>query len=375
MRSKSVQHHHVRAGTTLLIVIVALAILGALVAGGFFASWREARVGADSIQRTRALAAAEYGAYSALSPARWTYAWNTMPPVRHARIAREALDRDVFVDVNVWKLSSATALITSLGSAGQPDRRAQRRVGIVVAFRLPLVPRLAAATAIHGVAIADSSVVSGRDSAGLDCPPAESAIAALAIPDGGGVDTAACTTSPCAIGNPSVRRSPEAGSVETYERFGQVDRSFLSTIATPIPSGSVLSPAPRIDDTGSCDPHAPGNFGDPLRALGADSPCKSYFALVHANGDIRLVGGAGQGMLLVDGDFTLKTGARFDGVVIARGAVHVESGAQVFGLVMADHIALEGGSIVHYSSCAVDRALVAGARPVPQPGQSWTEMF
>ncbi len=227
----------------------------------------------------------------------------------------------------------------------------------------------------HGIAIADSSLVSGRDSSGADCPLPDSTIAALAVPDSRAVDTASCTSASCAIGQPPVRVSPNARSVETYEQFGQVDRSFLSTLATQIPSGGVLTPAPRVDGRGECDPHAPGNFGDPLRVLGADSPCKSFFALVHVDGDLRLVGGAGQGMLLVDGDLTLKTGARFEGVVVARGTVRLESGAQMVGVVLADQVALEGGSIVQYSSCAIARALVAGTRPMPQPGQSWTEMF
>lgn len=373
--STSLQARRARTGATLLIVIVALAILGALVAGGFLASWREAQVGADAIQRARALAAAEYGAYSILSPVRWASAWGAMRPVHHTPSARERLGRDVVVDVSVWKFTSATALVTSLGSAGQPGRLAQRRVGLLVALRLPVIPRMAAAMARHGISIADSSFVSGRDMTGGDCPPPESTIAALAVPDSVAIDISTCTSSPCAIGRPSVQVSAQAGSVETYEQFGHVDRSFLSMLAAPITNGSVLSPTPRLDASGACDARAAGNFGDPLRVLGADSPCKSFFALGHVDGDLRLVGGAGQGMLLVDGDLTLKTGARFEGVVVARGSVHLESGAQVLGVVLADAVALEGGSIVQYSSCAVDRALVAGARPVPQPGQSWTEMF
>ena len=366
-----------RVGSTLLIVIVALAILGALVAGGFFASWREAQLGANAMQRTRALAAAEYGAYSLLSPTRWQRSWSGLPPVQHTADTRETLDatEDLVVDLSVWKLTTGTALVTSLGTAGQPPRRAQRRIGLLVALRLPVIPRVSAAMVKHGIAIADSSLVSGHDSPGADCPPPESTIAALGVPDSGAIDTAACTSALCAVGRPSVQVSPQARSVETYEEFGQVDRSFLSKLATPIAQGSVLSPAPRVDVRGECDALDPGNFGDPLRVLGADSPCKSFFTLGYVDGDLRLVGGAGQGMLLVDGDLTLKTGARFEGVVIARGSVRLESGARLMGIVLADNVSLEGGSIVQYSSCAVDRALVTGARPVPQPGQSWTEMF
>lgn len=375
MRIAQGRYHRRRTGSTTLIVIVALAILGALVARGFLASWREAQIGADSIARARALAAAEYGAYSTLSPTRWLQSWNVMAPVHHTPIVRQSIAGDAAADVTVWKLTPTTALISSLGSAGQLPRVARQRVGLLVALHAPVVARLGAATARARITVADSSRISGLDATATDCAPPESTIAALVVADTSAADIARCTSSPCLVGTPPIRIAPEAESVETYEQFGQVDRSFLSKIGTLIPEGSVLSPTPIIDSHGECDARAPGNFGDPLRVLGADSPCKSFFALGHAQGDLRLVGGTGQGMLVVDGDLTLKSAARFDGVIIARGSVWLESGSQVMGIVLAANIALEGGSIVQYSSCAIDRALVVGARPVPQPGQSWTEMF
>ena len=80
-------------------------------------------------------------------------------------------------------------------------------------------------------------------------------------------------------------------------------------------------------------------------------------------------------MLLVDGDLTLANGALFIGIVIARGSVRLEDASRLDGMVLATRVALSGTSAIRYSSCAVNRSLVAGARPIPALGQSWTEMF
>ena len=372
MRAKPMCLSVRREGSTLLVTIIAMAILGALSAGVFVASWREAQIGATSILRTRALAAAEFGAYSALTPLQWRSPWSSSTAVTRVLRRHDQIAADVVLDVDVWTLGRSSAFVYASGTAGSPSHSARRRIGLLVALRLPTLPRIAAAIARRGIIVTDSSVVSGRDTSLSDCPPPDSSIAALAVAEAANVDTTAC--SHCLVGAPPVVVTPLAASVETYERFGQVDRSFLSSLAATIPSGTSLSPTPRLDAGGDCDAHALGNFGDPLRVLGADSPCASFVVLERAGG-LQLVGGAGQGMLLVDGDLTLSGGARFDGVIIAQGDVRIERGARLTGLVLARQIAVSDGSIVRYSSCAVDRAIVAGARPIPQPGESWVEMF
>ena len=363
-----------RDGSTLLVCIVAIAVLGALIAGVFVASWREAAIGASSISRARALAAAEFGAYSSLAPSQWRVAWNSSAGIRRVSRRHRALGPGLSSDVDVWTLGRSSVFVDAAAGAGSSPNAARRRVGLLVALRLPVIPRLAAATAVRGIVIADSSLVSGRDSSLGDCPPPDSNIAGLAVADSTEIDVVACTVKPCVAGSPPVRLTPLAGSVDTYERFGQVDRSFLSMLGAAIPSGASLVPSPRLDAAGECDADAPGNFGDPLRVLGANSPCAAFMALAHA-GDLQLANGAGQGMLIADGSLTLGAGARFDGIVIARGEVRLQDGAQLTGLVLADHIVVSGGSRLQYSSCAVNRAIVAGARPVPQPGGSWVEMF
>jgi hypothetical protein len=70
--------------------------------------------------------------------------------------------------------------------------------------------------------------------------------------------------------------------------------------------------------------------------------------------------GAGQGVLAVDGDLVLATGARFFGLVLATGTLRVEDGASLTGMAVA-----HGGASVattgriHGSACWATRALAA----------------
>src|SRR5438046_10547507 len=65
---------------------------------------------------------------------------------------------------------------------------------------------------------------------------------------------------------------------------------------------------------------APANWGDPNRATPAGA-CETYFPTIHVLGDLRVNTGSGQGVLLVDGDFTVAGNFAFTGVVIARGGL------------------------------------------------------
>jgi Tfp pilus assembly protein PilX len=53
--------HSRRSGFALPVAVFAIVIIGALVAGAFFASTQEFRIGSNTIQQTRALGAAEFG--------------------------------------------------------------------------------------------------------------------------------------------------------------------------------------------------------------------------------------------------------------------------------------------------------------------------
>lgn len=364
-----------RRGATLVVVLVVLAVLGALAAGSFFAVLHEQRIDSAAIVRARALAAAEHAAYTIISPQRWRSAWNTAPPVRHVATDSEQLAGGAAATAQVFTLSPYSALIIAEGVAGLPPRDARRRVSLLLSLQRPRMPA-AAAIAVSALSIRDGSSIAGGLGAGIgDCLTPDSDVAAVSVPPRVAIDTAGCTPEPCLRAARVVRDTVLAARAETSDRFGQVDRSFLASVGRQLAPGSDLSPAPVISPDGACDANAPANLGDPLRVFGPDSPCAAFFPVVHVEGDLRLTGGAGQGMLVIDGNLTLLAGARFTGVMLVRGSARFEDGARLDGIVLADRVSLAGASEIHYSSCAVSQASRGGARPFPELTRSWAEMF
>jgi hypothetical protein len=127
-------------------------------------------------------------------------------------------------------------------------------------------------------------------------------------------------------------------------------------------SASVPMPAPVARD-GQCAALEPRNWGDPARS----GPCGSHLPIIHAAGDLTVVGGTGQGVLIVDGDLIVSGGFEFLGAVLVAGDVRIGPGGTLLsGGVRAANVVDTGGatgsgpSIVR-SSCALDSALLATA--------------
>jgi hypothetical protein len=132
---------------------------------------------------------------------------------------------------------------------------------------------------------------------------------------------------------------------------------FPSLLArVPVLVGGAGTPGP-VERLGACVEAEPWAWGDPEEPAG---PCGAHLPLRGAAGDLTVVGGVGQGVLVVDGDLTLTAAARYYGLVVARGALRLEEGAALEGFAMA----LGGGSVgvgstVRGSACWAVRALAA----------------
>lgn len=367
-----------RPGVALVMAVVAMAVLGALVAGVFFTALREQHDGRDAIHRVQALAAAEYGLAISLSPGSWRSSWNTTlhrGPLRD--FAFEPVP-GVSDNVRIWKLGPSSFLLTSTGSAGTGISRATRGISLVVGLSIPRLRARAAAITLNGVAVADSSLISGSDTlpAGWSCPPVDDERPAVIVLSSSLVDAGACTAFPCLTGAPGVRSDSLAGAGDTYERLGAAYRDSIADAALQLAADAVLStPSPSVDAAGECDLVRLDNLGDPLRVFGTESPCADYFPVLHAPGNMRLEGGAGQGVLLVDGDLTIAGGARFSGVVAVRGVLEITELSELHGAALASRLIVHGGSRARYSSCAVERALRGAAAPVVPEGLAWSEMY
>jgi hypothetical protein len=367
-----------RAGVALVMAVVAMAVLGALVTGVFFSALREQRDGRDAIQRAQALGAAEYGLAMAISPVSWRSSWNLAS--RRGPLADFALEPDTGIrdSVRVWKLGRNSFMLTSTGVSGFGASSAVRRLALLVTLRVPALALRSGAIARYGVAVGDSSLIAGADTVptGWTCPPAESERPALVMPPGAPVDTSACTELPCIAGAPAMSVDSLAGAAETYERFGTLERESVADLALQLAGDVVLSsPAPALDGAGRCDVDRVDNLGDPLRNLGPASPCADHFPVLHSPGNTRIEGGAGQGMLLVDGNLTLAGGAHFSGVAVVRGVLEITERSELHGSVLASSVSVHDGSRIRYSSCAVERALRGAAEPVVPEGLAWSEAY
>ena len=111
-----------------------------------------------------------------------------------------------------------------------------------------------------------------------------------------------------------------------------------------------------VESFGACTTTEAWNWGDPDRPWG---PCGPFMALRGSRGSLTMAG-VGQGILVVDGDVSLRGGARFYGLVLATGVLRVEDGASLTGMAIASggaSVATTGK--VQGSACWAARAIAA----------------
>jgi hypothetical protein len=120
------------------------------------------------------------------------------------------------------------------------------------------------------------------------------------------------------------------------------------------PDGMRATPEARIA-AGACDTSGGENWGDPTTT---GPPCGSYFGLVGGEGLLSMVGGVGQGVLVVNGDVELSEDAHFFGLIIASGTLRLGGGAILEGFALAlGGVQIASGAEVRRSVCRGLRAL------------------
>jgi Tfp pilus assembly protein PilX len=168
-------------------------------------------------------------------------------------------------------------------------------------------------------------------------------------------DSAACSA---ALVEMSLRgaRTP-VGTRTTLDSvaLGRIPLAALEAFADLSVSGAV-APAPVVNGI-VCQEGLPENWGDPSSSI---SPCARFFPSIWGPSDLRIVGGVGQGILMVTGAVSFSAGARFRGVVLAGRDVTVEAGSSIEGLVIGGSaIRVEPGGEIRGSACSAWAALNA----------------
>jgi hypothetical protein len=374
-----------REGFALAVALAAIVIIGGIIAGVFFASTQEYRIGRNSLLQTRALTSAEYGLNTVLTSQQWNSTWNT-PAANGVLAVRDFQPSSGSTGtVRVTHLGNGQYWLVADGLAGSRiGAQGRRRIGVLVKIKTPKVNMLGALTTRGSVKVGGSSYISGNDTtyADWDCPPAGAPLAGIATNDAANVTTPGCNNLSCVTGNPPIKQDPQAAADSTYFKFGDVDWAQLVAMAQKTFPGSSTLTGMKASYSGSaCNTGDAFNWGDPYHTLGALAYCETYFPIIYSPGDLKLTGGYGQGILLVEGDLSVSGGFEFYGPVIVKGSLKTTgTGGHFNGGVMAANVDLEqntvlGDAVVHFSRCAINKALTAVGTPVLAKGRSWVELF
>ena len=370
-----------RSGFALPAAIFSVILVSALVAGALFVATEELRAGRGDGADQRALAAAEWALERALLT--WDSRRNVTQPVGRTDtlMTEYAAPNDTLV-VLATRVQRRSVWITATATRGGDGRGIPARHTVGASLRLVDTPFPApAALTSGGAVLVDGGVVDGRaagpsgDST-TTCTASASA-AGIRVPDVSRVTCPLCATSPGSgvFGLPPIDSSGVADS--TYAAV--VDATIASLVrraSIDLPGGT-MAPRPTVANA-LCDLTDPLNWGDP----GGTSPCVNWLPVVHVRGSAVLSpGSTGQGILVVDGSVRVEGGARFVGVVLARGEVTVTGpGAEIAGAVFAAPggaavtSRITDGGAIRFAPCAVQRASMIAARLVATPERWWVEL-
>jgi len=370
-------------GMALIMSLGAIVIIGVLIGGVLFVTTQDYRIGGNTVRSTRAAAAAELGLNRVL------YTWNLADNnrLRTGDTLKKAFTAPggATATVTVTRLGGPFFWAVSEGYAGAMGSQAsgRRRYGTLFRLDLPQMNVLGAITTQGNTTVSGNVSVNGNDATPAGwaaCGPTGQNVAGAAISP---TTTATVNGSVTLNGNPASLVTPAAGDSNTYFNYGNTNYQLLAAGADlTYPGGTLLTNVLPIAAAGVCQASLnPANWGDPNRATPAGA-CESYFPTIHVLGDLKVTTGRGQGVLLVDGDFTVAGNFAFTGVVIARGGLKMSgTGNKITGAVMAasvdvtDNVALSGNTSLQYSSCAVMNALSSSAYPKQAIQRAWVDMY
>ena len=370
-------------GIALALAVFALVVIGALVAGTFFAGRLEQQTGQNTFFTSQAAEAAEAGITDAMGTST-APDFLAIPTGGSVDLQPVSLAGRVVAERKVDRLTQSVFLISSLGRRRDASGNdlATRSVGALVRLQMLDITVNAGLKAIGTVTVSGNSTVNGHD----QTPPSWSTPPAVDCPttdDQAGViynGTLSQQGSATVDGEPPSLLDP---TLTKDNIIGGSDFDELKALATLILTGDISGLAPAVTGTPAvCDASVESNWGAPTDNT---SPCFNYFPIIYHKGDLSLSGsGAGQGVLLVEGNLNAQGRIDFYGPVIVTGAVSVRGtgsdDVKFYGGIMAQDVTLDdtkltGNATVNYSSCAIRRALAGSATIQQLAERSWVQLY
>ena len=385
-------------GMALAVAIFALVIIGALVAGAFYAGTLEQRTGRNTLYSAEAAQAAEAGAPAVL--ANWdAYALNNIGNNTTTSLGTSYMTgrTDMKYTTSATRLNTQLFLISSLGSridAGG-NELAQRTVATLARLSYVSATAKAAVTVTKPITfngntfgiIGNDSIPKGwdKDSLGNADPNCTKGadVAGIRSATTTGANNGDLTK---ISGSPKVVANDPTVTNDFFNIFGDVtfdelkkNADIVISATTPQkPAPTLLAAAPFRCNTGDAN-----NWGEPSRAAGYVKACSTYFPIIYASGSqLKLAGGArGQGLLLVEGDLEIVGGFEFSGLIVAKGGIKIAgNGNKVTGALLAQDVAIDdqntisGNTTLQFSSCALNKAIQGSAFAEPLAFRSWAQL-
>ena len=362
-----------RRGSALMFVIIAMVLLAVLSLSAVMSTMQEFRAGRNLLSQQRALPIAEYGLNGQL--ANWS-ASRTALAVGGIDSSNVVVTIGDTAKVAVMRLNSATFLVTSLGrsSVGNGQLESQRHVSMLVRVASPSLTPGSVLTSLGNVDVQGSPAVTGRNTTPLGWLACASARDTFAISYKPG-KTVTLDNPGSLIGGSNADLTLNNANALTL--FGTETWETLVARANIRVSGTV-NPSP-VGSVASCS-FGMSNWGEPSRGAAAVVGCQSYFPIIYSAGDLSLSSGRGQGILIVDGRLTIRGTFSFAGLILVRDGFWGEENMQLFGAVMSRDAngagtQVRGSAKLHYSACAIDKALSSQAVPSRSKHRSWVQLF
>lgn len=373
-------------GFALAGAIFALVIIAALIAGAFFASRQEMTVGRDTQTYQRAFGAAEGGLNGTI--ANWSGAgsFNGLTVGDSSTVTDSLPGNGGRYTTVVKRLNNELFLLRSTGQ--DPSGRGSRTVAALARLLTVQMNFRASLTTRSSLKLGASSFIDGmnQNPTGWSCSTTPTdTLPAVLTSDSNLINTVGCGGYSCLRGSPKIDQDPTVADTSNFFKFGDTDWAELIAMATK-PYAGDTGPLNGINPTttGSpqvCETANQDNWGEPWRGAGTVSQCYNYFPIIYVSGNLKITGGRGQGILLVEGDLSVQGGFEFYGPVIVRG--HFETsgtGGHFNGGLMAANVDLEqnsvlGNAVLTYSSCAITKALQGNASGRLVSQRSWAEIM
>lgn len=376
-------------GFALAVAVLALVLVAAVVAGGYFTASQEIRIGLGMKSVTAAFYAGESGIQEVLDD--WEPAtFNALAPGDSVTVGPVTLQGG----------SSYTARIVRVDRGTNPDKRyfyietvgrglsasrGERRQAVTARVRFhDLCCDAALSITDDSLQMGSNSKVYGVNEDDVDWLSAGACVGfptsdlpGIRAPDLSRLDTSAGDVN----GDPPLVQDAALDTLNILVFEDLVYGAIAQLADHTLPDGTSISNAGPVVTGGKCDQDVTSNWGAP------DDPahvCFNFFPIIHALGDLSISGNDnGQGILLVDGDLSITGQFAFHGIVLVRGSVHVSGRGTLLGgvLVRGDGPGISDtqapNARIQLSHCAIERAerLSALAKGRLLGSRGWVDLF